>query len=68
MSARLAGLRDIHDELLLEQLRETWDADFDIGIAAGAYRAHRLTGGPLLTAATPGELAMAIWADWTGVR
>ena len=64
MNARLAV--DTHDELVLSQIRDAYSADYDIGFAGGAYHAHRLTGGPLLTAATPGGLATAIWADWTG--
>ena len=57
--------RDTHDELVLDQIREAWSQFYDSGFADGAYRAHRLTGGPLLTAATPGRLAAAIWDDWT---
>ena len=56
----------VHDELLLDQIRETWRELYDTGFAGGEYHAYRLTGGPLLTAATPGDLAVAIWADWTG--
>jgi hypothetical protein len=58
--------RDIHDGLVLGQIRETWDALYRCDHAGGTYCAHRLTGGPLLTAAAPGDLAIAIWADWTG--
>ena len=65
MTARLA---DIHDDLVLEQIRDAYAGLFDIGYACGAYHARRLTGGPLLTAATPGELATAIWVNWTGAR
>ena len=60
-----ADARDIHDELVLDQIRDAYSADFDIGYADGAYHARRLAGGPLLTAATPGGLATAIWTDWT---
>ena len=62
MTARLA---DIHDDLVLEQIRDAYSTAYDIGIADGLYRAHRLTGGPMLSAATPGGMARVIWADWT---
>lgn len=69
MTARTAVEdRAIHDELVLEQLRETWSELYDTGFAGHAYHAHRLTGGPLLSAATLGELATAIWADFTSAR
>ena len=60
--------RRIHDDLLLEQIRDAYAELYDIGYAGGAYHARRLTRGPLLTAATPGGLATAIWLNWTGVR
>jgi hypothetical protein len=60
--------RGIHDELLLEQIRQSWGELYDTGFAGGAYHAHRLTGGPLLTADTLGELAAVIWDDWTHCR
>jgi len=66
VTARLADSPGIHDELVLDQIREAWDALYDSGFAGGSYHAHRLTGGPLLTADTPGGLAAAIWADWNG--
>lgn len=66
MTARLAA--GSRDDLVLDQIRDTWDALYDTGFAGGAYHAHRLTGGPLLTADTPGGLASAIWADWTRHR
>ena len=56
--------RDARD--VLDQIKDAYGADYDIGLAAGWYCAYRLTGGPLLTAATPGELAAAIWDDRTG--
>ena len=56
---------DSHDELVLDQIRDYWDTAYDTRFAGGLYHAHRLTGGPLLTAATPGGLAIAIWDDWT---
>lgn len=60
--------RAVHDDLLLEQIRDAYAELYDIGFAGDAYHARRLTRDPLLTAATPGALAIAIWADWTGVR
>lgn len=60
--------RAVHDDLLLEQIRDAYAGLYDIGYAGGAYHARRLTRGPLLTAGTPGELATAIWLNWTGVR
>ena len=63
MTARLAAIS--RDELVLDQIRDYWRASYDIGSAAGAPRARHLTGGPLLTADTPGGLASAIWADFT---
>ena len=67
VTARLAvDSRDARD--VLDQVKDAYGADYDIGFAGGAYCAHRLTGGPLLTAATPGELAAAIWSDWNGRR
>ena len=66
VTARLAA--GSRDELVLDQIRETWGAFYDTGFAGGAYRAHRLAGGPLLTADAPGGLASAIWADWTRRR
>lgn len=53
------------DELALDQIREVWRDPYDTGFAGDEYHAYRLTGGPLLTAATPGGLAAAIWTDWT---
>ena len=66
MNARVAA--EGRDELVLDQIRDTWDSLYDTGFAGGSYRAHRLTGGPLLTADTPGGLAAAIWDDWTRAR
>jgi hypothetical protein len=67
VSARLAvDDRDIHDELLLEQIKQAYGAYYDIGRIGGEWYSFRLTGGPLLTAGTLGDLAAAIWADWTG--
>ena len=65
MTARTAaGSRDTRDELVLDQIREAYGAQYDVPFADGAPRARRLGGGPLLTAATPGGLATAIYADW----
>lgn len=66
MTARLAA--GSRDDLVLDQIRETWTGIYDVGFAAGAPRARHLTGGPLLTADTPGGLASAIWDDWTRRR
>ena len=56
--------RDMRDELAMDQLRaEPWAKAYDAGYAGGAYRAIHLSGGALLTAGTPGGLAMAIRAD-----
>ena len=64
MTARTAaGSRDVHDELVMDQIREAYGAQYDVPFAGGVPRARRLDGGPLLTAATPGGLAAAIWAD-----
>lgn len=60
------GEQTVHDELVLDQIRDAYSADYGIGFAGGIYHAHRLTGGTLLAAATPGGLATAIWADFTG--
>jgi hypothetical protein len=56
-----AGSRD---ELVVDQIRDAYGDRYDIPVADGSPRARRLGGGPLLTAATPGGLATAIYADW----
>ena len=56
--------RDMRDELAMDKLRaEPWAKRIRRGLRRGAYRAIHLSGGALLTAGTPGGLAMAIRAD-----
>ena len=50
----------------LDAMRLEYDGIYDLGYAEGAYRAMRLTGGPVLSGATPDERAAAIRADWSG--
>ena len=66
MAPPTAGDRTIRDELVFGQLQECWDALYSSALVDGVYVAHRRAGGPLLTAATPGGLAQAIWRDWSG--
>ena len=49
----------------MEAVRFAW-GEYDVGFAGGLYRACRLAGGDLLSGTTPGELAIAIQADWGG--
>jgi hypothetical protein len=56
---------DDRDTLLLDQIREAYGGLYRCDFTGSAYEAHRVTGGPLLTAATPGLLASAIWTDFT---
>ena len=50
----------------LDALRLTWGSTYDVGFAEDRFLAYRLTGGPVLSGATPDELAAAIAADWSG--
>ncbi len=56
--------RDRRDELVMDRIRTEWHGAYDIGYAADAYLGRHLTGGPLLSAATPEGLESAIKADW----
>lgn len=51
------------EERDLEAIRFSWP-EYDVGYSRGRFLACRLTGGDLLTGATPDELAAAILADW----
>ena len=56
---------DLRDALTMQSIIATWGETYDVGFTAGAYCARRLTGGPLLTAATPAGLESAIRADYS---
>ena len=62
--------RDMADDLLMDELRQTWVDLYDVGYAGGSFLARRITGGDLLGAETPAGLDSAIRADfvrWTAV-
>jgi hypothetical protein len=59
------GLAVSDDLTALDNLAGTWTGLYDVGYADGEFHALRLTGGPLLTADTPGGLDSAIRADFT---
>ena len=59
------GVFDVDEDRAAEAFRLTWGQAYDIGFAAGTWRARRLDGqGTVLTGTTPDELNRAIRADW----
>jgi hypothetical protein len=56
------------DDMALDGIKAEWGEIYDTGIAGGEYCAFHVTGGRLLTAATPEGLASAIRADWSRRR
>ena len=59
---------DDHTRLVLDQIQETWGGLYRCDLTGGMYHARKITGGPQLTASTPGGLAAAIWDNWTRCR
>ena len=60
--------RNVTDELLMDDIRQTWTGLYDVGYAGGSFLARRISGGDLIAAGTPAGLESAIRADfvrWT---
>jgi hypothetical protein len=56
--------RDVTDELVMDEIRRTWQGIYDVGYADGSFLARRIDGGDLIGAETPAGLESAIRADY----
>ncbi len=59
------GIFEVDEEHAAEAFRLMWGQAYDIGCAAGTWRARRRDGrGTVMTGTTPDALNVAIRADW----
>lgn len=62
---RRRGIFEVDEEHAAEAFRLMWGQAYDIGFAAGTWRARRLDErGAVMTGSTPDALNVAIRADW----
>jgi len=59
------GIFEVDEEHTAKAFRLIWGQAYDIGFAAGTWRARRRDGhGAVMTGSTPDALNVAIRADW----